>query len=36
MKELPLEKLGPDRVHPTPAGHMLLARGVLDAIGFQW
>jgi lysophospholipase L1-like esterase len=36
MKQLPLEKLGPDRVHPTPAGHMLLARGVLEAIDFKW
>jgi lysophospholipase L1-like esterase len=25
-----------DRVHPTPVGHMLLARTFLNAIGFQW
>jgi lysophospholipase L1-like esterase len=36
MKQLPLEQLGPDRVHPTPAGHMMLSKGVLDAVEFQW
>jgi len=25
-----------DRVHPTLAGHMVLARAFLDAIGFDW
>ena len=25
-----------DRVHPTPVGHMLLARTFLHAIGYQW
>jgi lysophospholipase L1-like esterase len=36
LKQMPLEKLGGDHVHPTPAGHMLLARGVLEALDFQW
>jgi lysophospholipase L1-like esterase len=36
MKQLSLEQLGPDRVHPTPAGHMMLARSVLDAVEFKW
>jgi lysophospholipase L1-like esterase len=25
-----------DRVHPSPAGHMLLARAFLNAVGFEW
>lgn len=25
-----------DRIHPTPVGHMLLARTFLNAIGFEW
>lgn len=25
-----------DRVHPTPAGHMVLARAFLDAVGYRW
>jgi len=25
-----------DRVHPTPAGHMVLARAFLDAMEFDW
>jgi lysophospholipase L1-like esterase len=25
-----------DRVHPTQAGHMVLARAFLDAVGFDW
>ena len=25
-----------DRVHPTPAGHMVLARAFLQAVGFEW
>lgn len=29
-------RLSDDNVHPKPAGHMILARAWLDAIGFQW
>lgn len=25
-----------DRVHPTPAGHMILAQAFLKAIGYKW
>lgn len=25
-----------DRVHPTPTGHMVIARAFLDAVGFVW
>ncbi|MEP7358681.1 MAG: SGNH/GDSL hydrolase family protein [Anaerolineales bacterium] len=25
-----------DRVHPAPAGHMVLARAFLNAVGFEW
>jgi lysophospholipase L1-like esterase len=25
-----------DRVHPNAAGHMILARAFLDAIGYHW
>ncbi|HUS14553.1 MAG TPA: SGNH/GDSL hydrolase family protein [Chloroflexia bacterium] len=25
-----------DRVHPSPAGHMVLARAFLNAVGFEW
>jgi len=25
-----------DRVHPTQAGHMILARAFLNAVGFDW
>ncbi len=25
-----------DRVHPNPAGHMVLAKAFLDAVGFAW
>ena len=25
-----------DRVHPSPAGHMVLARAFLKGIGFNW
>ena len=25
-----------DRVHPSPAGHMALARAFLSAVGFEW
>ncbi len=25
-----------DRIHPNPAGHMLLARTILSAVGFEW
>lgn len=28
--------LSGDRVHPNAAGHMLLARTLLDAVGFDW
>jgi len=36
-----LDKLYPatlawDRVHPTPTGHMALARAFLNAVGFDW
>jgi lysophospholipase L1-like esterase len=29
-------RLTGDGIHPTPAGHMLLARTWLDAVGFDW
>jgi lysophospholipase L1-like esterase len=25
-----------DRVHPTPAGHMVIARAFLKAVGYAW
>ncbi|MFM2090866.1 MAG: hypothetical protein RLZZ127_1355 [Planctomycetota bacterium] len=25
-----------DRVHPTPGGHMIIARAFLDAVGYRW
>ena len=25
-----------DRVHPTSIGHMVLAKAVVDAVGFEW
>lgn len=30
----PAAELAPDRVHPTPAGHQILARAFLEAAGF--
>ena len=32
----PSSALAPDRVHPNPIGHMVLARAFLDAVGFRW
>jgi len=28
--------LAPDRVHPTLPGHQVLAKAVLDSLGFEW
>jgi lysophospholipase L1-like esterase len=36
LKELYPATLGWDRVHPTMAGHMVLARAFLNAIDFSW
>ncbi|WP_373229980.1 SGNH/GDSL hydrolase family protein [Cohnella sp.] len=36
LKELYAAALAWDRVHPTQAGHVVLARAFLDKIGFQW
>lgn len=36
LKELYAATLAWDRVHPVPAGHMLLARAFLNKIGFDW
>jgi lysophospholipase L1-like esterase len=36
LKHLPSELFAWDRVHPGAAGHMILARVFLDAIGFEW
>jgi len=36
LEELYSATLAWDRVHPTAAGHMVLARAFLDAVGFQW
>ncbi|CAM4377076.1 SGNH/GDSL hydrolase family protein [Paenibacillus tarimensis] len=36
MKELYPATLAWDRVHPTQAGHMVLARAFLNAAGFEW
>jgi lysophospholipase L1-like esterase len=36
LKELYSATLAWDRVHPTPAGHMVLARAFLRAVGFEW
>lgn len=30
------EELAPDRVHVNQAGHMIIARTLLDALGFDW
>jgi len=32
----PTQSLCADRVHPGPAGHMIIARAFLNAIGFDW
>jgi lysophospholipase L1-like esterase len=36
LKELYSATLAWDRVHPTQAGHAVLARAFLNAVGFQW
>ncbi len=36
LRELYAATLAWDRVHPTQAGHMVLARAFLNKIGFQW
>lgn len=36
LKTLYAGALAWDRVHPTQAGHMILARAFLNAIGFDW
>ncbi|TVY04377.1 SGNH/GDSL hydrolase family protein [Cohnella terricola] len=36
LKDLYSATLAWDRVHPTPAGHVVLARAFLNAIGFDW
>lgn len=36
LKELYAATLAWDRVHPTQAGHIVLARAFLNKIGFQW
>jgi len=36
LEELYSATLAWDRVHPTAAGHMVLARAFLDKIGFEW
>ena len=34
--EHPSESLSSDRVHPNPAGHMIIARAFLTSVGFDW
>lgn len=36
LEELYAAALAWDRVHPTTAGHMVLARAFLDKVGFEW
>jgi lysophospholipase L1-like esterase len=36
LKEMYPAALAWDRVHPSPVGHMALARAFLNAIGFEW
>lgn len=36
MKSLPNYTLSSDRVHPNVQGHMIIAKAILDAIGFEW
>lgn len=36
LKELYPATLAWDRVHPTSAGHMVLARAFLRSVGFDW
>jgi len=36
LEELYPATLAWDRVHPSPAGHMVLAKAFLEPIGFQW
>jgi lysophospholipase L1-like esterase len=36
LPHIPVSTLAPDQVHPTHAGHMILARAFLRAIGFEW
>ncbi|NIK75916.1 lysophospholipase L1-like esterase [Paenibacillus castaneae] len=36
LKELYAATLAWDRVHPTAAGHMVLAKAFLKSVGFEW
>jgi len=36
MQHVHSYELAGDRIHPNTAGHMVLARAFLDAIGFSW
>jgi lysophospholipase L1-like esterase len=36
LKELYSATLAWDRVHPTTAGHVVLARAFLNKVGFEW
>lgn len=36
LKHVPTQSLAGDRVHPNPAGHMILAKAFLTAVGFDW
>jgi lysophospholipase L1-like esterase len=36
LSEMYPAELAWDRVHPTSTGHMAIARGFLDKVGFQW
>jgi len=36
MESLPNCTLSGDRVHPNVQGHMIIAKAILDAVGFEW
>jgi lysophospholipase L1-like esterase len=36
LSHVPVSTLAPDQVHPTHAGHMVLARAFVRAIGYEW
>jgi len=36
LAEIPARALAGDRIHPNLAGHMVLARAFLEAVGYTW
>lgn len=36
LSHVPVSNLAPDQVHPTQAGHMILAQAFLQAVDYEW